>query len=801
MMKTQTAKRLMCTWRPLLLGLLLGWFLVPAGWTQEPAPAAPAEQAAPVPDSPDAPVEADAQASPAADAPQETPATAPAQAAPIAEAEDVAGGGMVLNLDGASLRQLIDLLAQRLRINYILDPRVDGEVIIRTYGEIRSVEIRSVLETVLRINGASMVQVGDLYRIVPAADAAQLPIRPMVNPTAQQIPQGEQLILNLLFLKFATAKEVEGIITPFVGQGAKVSSFAPANLLLILDNARNMRRTMELVSLFDSETLASQRVRLYEIKNGRPSDLASELEKIFKGIAFSQESNSLTFLPIDRINTILAVAPNPGVFDEVRKWIEKLDVKVTLTAGSINNYVYRVKYSDAFFLSQAITQLYTGIPLGMGFSGMGMGGMGMGGMGMGGVGMGGMGMGGMGMSGMGMGGMTGAGGLTNRGFNAQQGVAAGGMGAAGGATSGAMGAMGGGMGMGGVGMGGMGMGGMGMGGVGNYLGMGMGGMLSPTGERIPHVIPNSLDNSLLIQATPQEYDQIVNLLDQIDIPPRQVLIEAKIYEVTLSGAFAMGVQAFLNRLGDDPLNPGSGGGENGEDPTVVARRALSMATSSTGVVMTAGMLAGRSRELLAVLTAAEDNRLTKVVAAPAVIATDSIPASITVGSEVPILTAQAASAVLDGGTSQFAQTITNRQAGITLNIVARVTPGGIVTMLINQDFSTPLAPSSTGIQSPSFNNRTVSTQVTVEDGDTVAIGGIIDERELESTAGVPFLHRIPVLGAVFGQKSRSTSRTELVVFLTPKVIYDTNQMIDDTEDLKSRMDRVLRLIRNSSDRF
>jgi general secretion pathway protein D len=746
-------------------------------------------------------------------------ATAPAQGQP--QAEEAAGPGLVLNLDGASLRQLIDLLAQRLRINYILDPRVDGEVIIRTYGEIRAVEIRSVLETVLRINGATMVQVGDLYRIVPAADAVQLPVSPLVNPTPQQIPEGERLILNLMFLKFATASEVESIINPFLGQGARVSSFAPANLLLILDNARNMRRTMELIALFDSEALASQRVRSFEVKNGRPSDLAAELDKIFKGIALSKESNSLSFIPVDRINTLLAVAPNPGVFTEVERWIQKLDIKVSRAAGSINNYVYRVKYGDAMLLSMSITQLYTGTRFGFGY---GMGGIGGMGMGYGGMGFGGMGYGMQGMGMMGGTGMMGGAGLTNRGFNVngQGGAAAGaGMGPMGGgmAGAGAMGMMGGGgtgYGAAGVagatgamGYGGMGYGGMGMGGAGSYLGYGYGPALSPTGERIPHVIPNTLDNTLLIQATPQEYDQIVSLLEQIDVPPRQILIEAKIYEVTLTGAFAMGVQAYLNRLGDSRLNPPGSGGDDGDDdddnggstPADIARRALAIGTSNSGVVLTAGMLAGRSRELLAVLTAAEDNRLTKVVAAPAIIATDSIPASITVGTEVPILTSQAASAVQSGGTSQFAQTISNRQAGIGLNIVARVTPSGVVTMLISQDFSTPMAPGGTGIQSPSFNNRTVSTQVTVEDGDTIAIGGIIDERELESSGGVPFLNRIPVVGAAFGSKARSTSRTELVVFLTPKVIYNTNHVLDATEELKSRMDRVLRLMRNSSDRF
>ncbi|MCU0227209.1 MAG: hypothetical protein MUF01_06180, partial [Bryobacterales bacterium] len=554
-------------------------------------------------------------AQPAAPAPAQEPVqTAPAQA-PAADAEGTAGPGLVLNLDGASLRQLIDLLAQRLRINYILDPRVDGTVIIRTYGEIRAVEIRSLLETVLRINGAAMVQVGDIYRIVPAEQSAQLPISPTLNASAQDLPSGEQQILNLLFLKFATAKEVDGLIRPFLGQGAQTTVYEPANLIIMLDNARSMRRTMELISLFDSDVLAKQRVRQFDIRNGKPSDVAKELETILKGIAFSKETSSVNFLPIDRVNLLIAVAPNPGVFEEIAKWIEKIDVKVTVTAGSFNNYVYRVKYGDAFMLSSSIMQLYTGMPMGFGGMGMGMGGMGrvggmnrlaggaggvggmgsagamgaggMGAMGMGGAGAMGMGgMGAMGMGGAGAMGMGGVGGMTNQGFNL------------------------GGMGMGGMGMGGFGGLGMGMGGVGNFLGFGP--MLGPTGERIPHVIPNMMDNSLLIQATPQDYDKIQSLLEQIDIPPRQVLIEAKIYEVTLTGAFSMGVQAFLNRVGDNALNPG--GGDEGS----AARRALSVGSTGAGVALTAGMLAGRSRELLAILTAAEDNRITKVVAAPVV---------------------------------------------------------------------------------------------------------------------------------------------------------------------------------------
>lgn len=800
-----------CAVMALAASMLLGV----TGWAQD-APANPQTPAAPAAQAPAAQTpaaqapaaQAPAAQTPAGQTPAAEPTTAPAQpaAAPVK-----AGQALVLDFNGADLRTVIDLLARQLRINYILDPRVDGSVTIRTYGEIRAVEVRSILETILRINGASMVEVGDIYRIVPSGEAVNLPLSPMVNASSAQLPAGEEAVLNLLFLKYATVKELEGVVRPFLGQGAQVSSFAPANLLMILDNARNMRRTMELVALFDSDAFATQRVRLFEVKNGKPSDISTELEKIMKGIAFSSEGGSATFIPIDRINLILAVAPNPGVFDEVEKWLKKLDVSVAVSSGSINNYVYRVKYSDAYLLSQSIMQLYTGMPVGMGmgmYGGGGFGGGGFGGMGGGFGGMGG-GFGGFGGIGGGYGGMGGGfgglgqggfnrGGLTNRGYNLGQGM------------TGAAGTAGGGGAIAGSGV----AAGQnptanalygGMGGYGNMAGgmLGMGGygpMLSPTGERIPHVIPNFIDNSLLIQATPQEYEQLLKLLEQIDIAPRQVLIEAKVFEVSLTGAFAAGVSAYLNRVGDGQLDPGSGDSE-GESAANLARRALAVTGSSAGLTMTAGMLVGRSRELLAVLTAAEDNRLTKVIAAPSILATDSIPASITVGTEVPVLTSQAASAVQQGGTSQFAQTITSRQSGTNLSITARVTPAGIVTLLISQSFSTPQATSSSGIQSPSFNNRSVDTQITIRDGDTIAFGGIIEENDLESSSGIPYLHRIPVLGAAFGSKSRTKTRSELVVFLTPRVIYDTNQMLDASDELIRKMERVKRLMRNSADRF
>jgi general secretion pathway protein D len=717
---------------------------------------------------------------------QPAPAPVPAQAKPAAASTAPAAPaapasvGSFLNLHNASLTEVVDTLARILKINYIFDPTLkSGSVTINTYGEAKEMDVRKLLDTVLRINGAAMVKVGEVYRIVPMKLVARLPISPEVN---QKKPaEEEQMLLNLVFLRYSTVTDLSKLLEPFIGEGATMVSHEAANLLILLDNGRNMRRTMELISLFDSETFASQRVRLFEVKNGRPSEIAKELEKLFKAISLGEKGGAVKIQPLDRINSILAVAPNPGIFDDVERWIKKLDVTVTQAAGSTNNYVYRVKYGRAEMLAMAIMSLYTGNSMGM----MGMYG-----------GMGGMygGMGGMygGMGGM-YGGMGGMGGM---------------YGGMGGGMAGGYGGMGGGYGGMGGGMGGMygGMGG-GYGGYSNnllppisgpapvYTGVATtpaataaaaatldqtGSYLAPGaaggGARGPRVVPNPMDNTLLIQATPQEYEQVLKLLKDLDVSPRQVLIEAKIYEVTLSDALSSGVQAFLQQRG------ASSTGDN------AVGRQFKGAFSGVSTALSSGMLVGQSRELMAYLTMAADNRKAKVLSAPSIIATDSIPAMLNVGDEVPTLASQGLSTAQSGGNSLFTSTVQNRSSGITLNIMARVNPSGVVTLFINQDVSAPVAPAaSAAIQSPSFSHRSVSTQVTVEDGDTVAIAGVIQESRTISSAGIPVLHRIPVLGGLFGARSYSTGRTELIVLMTPRVIYDTNQIRDATEELRAKV--------------
>ncbi len=302
------------------------------------------------------------------------PAAAPAQppAAQAAAAQPPAPRVVgAVNFNNQPLIEVINALAQELHINYILDSSIHGgTVTINTYGAGQGVELRPLFETILRMNNLAMVQAGDIYRIVPLANISRQPIDPATQADPSKIADDERLVLNLIFLRYATSSEMTKVLAPFIGDGGQLQSYDPANLLIILDNSRNMKRTLELIALFDSDTFAGQRVRAFEVKNGRPTDIAKELDQVFKAYSLSGTKGAVQFLPIDRVNTIIAVAPNPGTFTEVEKWIVKLDIPSRVVAGSVQNNVYKLKYGRAEILGAVINQLYGGCaPIGGGLGG------------------------------------------------------------------------------------------------------------------------------------------------------------------------------------------------------------------------------------------------------------------------------------------------------------------------------------------------------------------------------------------------------------------------------------------------
>src|SRR5579875_3771353 len=722
-----------------------------------------------------------------APAPQNPAPAAPQPSAPPGPAAPIGA----LNLQNASLSQVVDQLARYLHMNIMVDSKLEGSVTFNTYGQTNNLDARDLLNQILRINGFGLTQAGDIYRVVPLSDIGHQPLRPL-QLSAAEIPNDDQTILNLVFLKYVAVDELMKVLDAFSGEHAQLRSYAPANLLFILDSRRNMRRTMEIINLFDSDTFVNQRIKLFELKNTRPSDIQKDLENILKTIALDAKSAAAKFLPIDRINTLIAIASNPGMFETIQNWIAKLDIPVKIApGGAIETHVYRVRYRESYCLAMALSQLYNiGTPSyggGYGYGGyagaMPAAGYG----GYGGYG----GMYGAAAPGYGGYGVMGVPGSNPGGYGSMNSFAPGfgGAGSCGGMTGAPYGA-----GYGGA-YGAPAFGGYaaqvpyGMnpnGGTGQTVGTAPAGATAGAAaapqsagaeaekEKPPRIVPNPLDNALIIQCDAQQYQNILSILKELDTPSRQILLEAKIMQVDLTDQFASGVTYALAPQGND--------------------RALGLGLNGAGAgLLTGGALVSNAKELLAALSLNENASHVHTLSEPSLIATDSIPATINVGTQVPVSTGS--TAIPTSGGVATTSSLSSEDTGVTLQVNARVSPSGIVTLYIGQQISA--VNNSVALNgSPGFVQQVVQTQITVQDGDTIAVGGTIKDVVSDQVNGIPGLVRIPWLGALFGSKVRQHTRTELIMFMTPHVIWDETSLIEASDELKTRVHLLKKMVKN-----
>lgn len=283
------------------------------------------------------------------------------------------------------------------------------------------------------------------------------------------------------------------------------------------------------------------------------------------------------------------------------------------------------------------------------------------------------------------------------------------------------------------------------------------------------VIPDSINNVLLIRATSRQYRQVMEALRKIDIAPLQVLIEATIAEVSLSGEFSLGLEWFLktglsgDRTGDAQLDLGASG--------------LGAATGFSYVIRSSG-------DIRFVLNAlASDSRL-NIISSPSLMVLNHQEASIQVGDQVPITTQQQQATTTD---SNIVNNIEFRDTGILLNVRPRVNASGLVVMEIEQEVS-DVAPNSGNSLTPTIQQRKINSTVAVQSGETVVLGGLIRENKSESESGVPGLSKVPVLGFLFGATNDTSRRTELVVLITPRAVRDPSVSREITEEFRKRME-------------
>ncbi|MDA1236256.1 MAG: hypothetical protein O3A53_15825, partial [Acidobacteria bacterium] len=234
-------------------------------------------------------------------------------------------------LRNASMFDLIDQIARQLEINYMIDPALaDGSVTINTYGNLQRSDLMPLLETVLRMNGAAAVEVEGIWRIIPLAGISNAPLSPISTRSPGDLPPAEPMVLNAVRLNYMTAEDLSAVLAPFLGPGGQFAVVPKANTLILLDNARNMLRTLDLIALFDTEEMASQRMKLIEVENSLATTVAEELGRIFGALSASEETSAIQFLPLQRISSVLVVSSSPQIFGQVEEWVAKLDKSATV---------------------------------------------------------------------------------------------------------------------------------------------------------------------------------------------------------------------------------------------------------------------------------------------------------------------------------------------------------------------------------------------------------------------------------------------------------------------------------------
>lgn len=293
---------------------------------------------------------------------------------------------------------------------------------------------------------------------------------------------------------------------------------------------------------------------------------------------------------------------------------------------------------------------------------------------------------------------------------------------------------------------------------------------TPDGEiRITSVLET---NSLLIQATQTQYSSIQAAMERIDQEPLQVLIESQVLDVELNEDLAFGVNWYLSNNPD--FVPIEGGPSISSDfNTTVLGASTNFFTSITGTI--------GSSFVQATISALDSVTDVRSIAAPSLLVRNNATATITVGTQIPVQSSSISTGIGNNvvSSAQYVST------GVTLTVTPRINPGGLVYMDITQDVSRPgpRDPDISTSGNPPINNKTVTSQVAVQSGQTIFLGGLISEQSAQGRTGVPFLSRIPGIGMLFGSRTDSTFRNETIVMITPTVI-------ESTEDLKSVSDDI-----------
>jgi general secretion pathway protein D len=684
-------------------------------------------------------------------------------------------GAVTFNFENQPVQAVVKaILGDLLKQNYTIVPGVQGNISFSTAEPVDSSQAIPILETLLSWTNNALVMQNGHYVVMPAKDAVAGNLVPSLNAVA---PQGG-LQARLFSLRYISANEMQKLIKPFARADSILLVDPSRNLIVLSGTPSELDNYQRTVHTFDVDWLRGMSVGVFSLQHANVAELMPQLDQIFGPKGDTPLAGMLRFIPIERTNALVVISTQPNYLQEVGDWVAKIDRG---GGNEPNLFVYDVRNIKASDLAQYLAQIYT--------SGGGAGGGNNGKVGPG------LTSNTLGSSENANGSASGMG-STAGSFGSNTGVngVGGGFGSAGGlggttgtGTGNAFGNTGSGFGTSGTSGGAAG----GFGNANNANGANNGAGQQYTSEdgsiRISSVDSN---NQLLVRARPSQWAEIEQAIKRLDNVPLQVQIEMRILEVDLTGQLEFGVQWYLQGLANSTPKYDSSGNIIGADsiyPGMRHQGALgSGGNQYGGEPFFYSFLSGNSKLQVAV-RALETNGNTKTLSAPSLVVLNNQVAHIQVGDQVPINQTSIVTGLGATTAGSTASSVSYVPTGVILDVQPRVNPGGLVYLNVQQQVSnTTGAANSQG--NFTIQQRAVGTQIAVQSGQTVLLGGLIQQNEGNTDTGVPGLNRVPVVGRLFGTTNHSRNRTELIVLITPRVITSSEEAKQVTDEYQRKFE-------------
>ena len=646
------------------------------------------------------------------------------------------GEPVTLNFANADIEAVARTMATITGRNVVVDPRVKGQLNLVTERAVTPAAAFQQFLAALRLQGFTVVEAAGLYKVVPEADAKlQGGNVSVVQGSSGNAPSGGQIVTQIFKLNFENAANLVPVLRPLISPNNTINVNPGNNSLVITDYADNLQRLARIVAAMDVSNASD--VEVIPLRNAIAADMAPLVARLIDGGSApaatpgqADTSFKTTLIAEPRSNSLILRAANPARVAQVRALVDRLDQPPVpgSSAASGNIHVVYLKNADATKLATTLRAA---------------------------------------MAAMGTGSATGAGG------GGSPAAAAPSTGLSGGGSSGNMLSTG-----------------SGLSGSGSNSGLGSGSSAmgtSATNNNQPstggQIQADPTTNSLIITAPEPLYRQLRAVIDKLDGRRAQVLVESLIVEVAANKVAQFGIQwqGILGKQGDGTVgvigtNSGAAGSNIiGLTAALASGSATSIATAATG--LGAGMnvaLAPRINGqyyLGALANFLQNSGDANVLSTPNLMTLDNEEARILIGDNVPFVTGSYANTGNNGTVNPF-NTVERKDVGLMLKVRPQIGENGTVKMAIYQEISKIDRSTLSNATGPTTSKRAVESNVVVDDGSIIVIGGLLEDTYSQGEDKVPLMGDLPVVGNLFKSENRSRRKTNLMIFLRPIVVRD-----------------------------